>query len=57
LKDLICKLLRKNPDERLTDVGQLKAHPWFQGVEWNEIADKRAVSVPFIPEMNVIPCN
>ena len=42
LKDLISKLLRKNPDERLTDTEQLKAHPWFHGISWSEMAEKRS---------------
>ncbi|KAH6768452.1 AGC cGMP-dependent and protein kinase kinase family protein [Perilla frutescens var. hirtella] len=49
-KDLICKLLC-NVDQRLGTRGadEIKAHPWFKGIEWNKLYHMTAA---FIPEVN-----
>ncbi|CAA0838180.1 AGC (cAMP-dependent- cGMP-dependent and protein kinase C) kinase family protein [Striga hermonthica] len=49
-KDLICKLLC-NVDQRLGTRGahEIKAHPWFQGMDWNKLYQMKAA---FIPEVN-----
>ncbi|PIA36356.1 hypothetical protein AQUCO_03400329v1 [Aquilegia coerulea] len=49
-KDLICKLLC-NVDQRLGSKGadEIKAHPWFAGVEWDRLYQMEAA---FIPEVN-----
>ncbi|KAL9264347.1 Serine/threonine-protein kinase CBK1-like protein [Drosera capensis] len=49
-KDLICKLLC-NVDLRLGTKGadEIKAHPWFKGVEWDKLYQMKAA---FIPEVN-----
>ncbi|KAL5702316.1 non-specific serine/threonine protein kinase [Ranunculus cassubicifolius] len=49
-KDLICKLLC-NVDQRLGGKGasEIKAHPWFNGVEWDRLYQMEAA---FIPEVN-----
>ncbi|KAF5192714.1 Serine/threonine-protein kinase tricorner [Thalictrum thalictroides] len=49
-KDLICKLLC-NVDQRLGSKGadEIKAHPWFAGVEWDKLYQMEAA---FIPEVN-----
>lgn len=49
-KDLICKLLC-NVDQRLGTKGadEIKAHPWFKGVEWDKLYQMKAA---FIPEVN-----
>ena len=47
--DLIRKLIA-DPCERLgvNGVEEIKAHPFFFGIEWNKVRDKRA---PFIPDV------
>ncbi|CAN0904712.1 Serine/threonine-protein kinase 38-like [Linum grandiflorum] len=49
-KDLICRLLC-NVEQRLGTKGahEIKAHPWFEGVEWDKLYQMRAA---FIPEVN-----
>ncbi|GAB4843115.1 hypothetical protein Ancab_013091 [Ancistrocladus abbreviatus] len=48
--DLICKLLC-NVDQRLGTKGadEIKAHPWFRGIEWDKLYHMEAA---FIPEVN-----
>ncbi|KAJ0775593.1 putative protein kinase AGC-NDR family [Helianthus annuus] len=49
-KDLICKLLC-NVEKRLGTKGahEIKAHPWFKGIEWEKLYQMEAA---FIPEVN-----
>ncbi|XP_051141704.1 uncharacterized protein LOC127258764 [Andrographis paniculata] len=49
-KDLISKLLC-SVDQRLGSKGanQIKAHPWFRGIEWDNIYRMEAA---FVPEVN-----
>ncbi|KAI5649581.1 hypothetical protein M9H77_35586 [Catharanthus roseus] len=49
-KDLISKLLC-NVEQRLGTKGadEIKAHPWFRGIEWDKLYQMRAA---FIPEVN-----
>ncbi|CAI9118157.1 OLC1v1019687C2 [Oldenlandia corymbosa var. corymbosa] len=49
-KDLICKLLC-NVEQRLGTKGahEIKAHPWFKGLEWEKLYQMKAA---FIPEVN-----
>ncbi|KAI4318041.1 hypothetical protein L6164_025851 [Bauhinia variegata] len=49
-KDLICRLLC-NVDQRLGTRGadEIKAHPWFKGIEWDKLYQMKAA---FIPEVN-----
>ncbi|KAJ6890450.1 hypothetical protein NC651_024070 [Populus alba x Populus x berolinensis] len=49
-KDLISKLL-SNVDQRLGTKGvdEIKAHPWFGGIEWDKLYQMKAA---FIPEVN-----
>ncbi|PON63664.1 Rho-associated protein kinase [Parasponia andersonii] len=49
-KDLICKLLC-NVEQRLGSKGahEIKAHPWFKGLQWDRLYQMEAA---FIPEVN-----
>ncbi|KAI3469784.1 hypothetical protein Pfo_026447 [Paulownia fortunei] len=49
-KDLICKL-SCNVEKRLGTRGadEIKAHPWFKGIEWDKLYQIKAA---FIPEVN-----
>ncbi|KAG8370819.1 hypothetical protein BUALT_Bualt13G0023100 [Buddleja alternifolia] len=49
-KDLISKLLC-NVNQRLGSNGadEIKAHPWFKGIDWDNIYD---IEAAFIPEVN-----
>ncbi|XP_061352908.1 uncharacterized protein LOC133297734 [Gastrolobium bilobum] len=49
-KDLLCRLLC-NVEQRLGTEGahEIKAHPWFKGIEWDKLYQMKAA---FIPEVN-----
>lgn len=52
--DLIAKLLVKEPRKRLgggeQDALELKKHPFFRGLDWAALAEKR-VPAPFVPRI------
>ncbi|KAL4453022.1 hypothetical protein ABPG73_002307 [Tetrahymena malaccensis] len=54
-KDLIYRLLQKNPENRLGKNGayEIKSHPWFQNVDW-EILFRKEYRPPFIPILDNI---
>ena len=51
-KDLIQKLLAKDPTERLGAGGvhEILEHPWFNGIDLYEVLNKQVKS-PYIPEV------
>ena len=44
LKNLLKKLLTKNPEERVRDFGCLKHEEWLKNVDWQGIYDKKLVA-------------
>lgn len=50
--DLIKKLLARDPEKRLGsgagDAEEIKAHPWFKGINWDAVFDRR-VKPEWIP--------
>eukprot|EP01061_Rhynchopus_euleeides_P009139 TRINITY_DN18285_c0_g3_i1.p1 TRINITY_DN18285_c0_g3~~TRINITY_DN18285_c0_g3_i1.p1 ORF type:complete len:764 (+),score=249.05 TRINITY_DN18285_c0_g3_i1:105-2294(+) len=46
---LVNKLLKKKPQNRLSNIETLKAHPWFAGFDW-EKCHRREMTPPFIPD-------
>jgi serine/threonine protein kinase len=48
VRDLIGKLLRQNPDERLgaRSIEEIKRHPWFDGIDWDNL---HQLPAPFVP--------
>jgi serum/glucocorticoid-regulated kinase 2 len=51
-KDLLSKLLEKNPSKRLGSEGAapIKAHPFFSDVDWKKL-ERKLVEPPFKPEV------
>lgn len=49
-KDLLTKLLQKDPANRLDDAQEIKNHPFFQDIDWNKLLDK-AYLPPFKPQV------
>lgn len=41
-KDLLVKLLNKNPKQRLgvQDKNEIKKHPFFKGIDWNKLYNR-----------------
>ena len=55
-RDLICKLLKKNPANRLgygyRGAEDVKKHPFFEGIDWSKLYNKK-YQPPFIPNIKV----
>eukprot|EP01105_Mastigella_eilhardi_P015535 TRINITY_DN355_c3_g1_i1.p1 TRINITY_DN355_c3_g1~~TRINITY_DN355_c3_g1_i1.p1 ORF type:complete len:482 (-),score=142.11 TRINITY_DN355_c3_g1_i1:83-1447(-) len=49
-QDFISKLLAKNPQERLSDPNVMKQHKYFDGLNWDDVYNKR-VTPPFLPNV------
>ena len=51
-QDLINKLLRLNPDQRLGAKGvhEIKQHSWFHAISWDNVKVKK-VGAPWRPEL------
>ena len=54
-KDLFIKLLAKDPADRLgggpRDAEEIKEHSWFAGLNWEDLAAKRA-KAPYVPHLD-----
>ena len=53
-KDIITKLLNKNPSERLgnkNEIAEIKIHPFFSTIDF-ELIEKKKIPAPFIPNIN-----
>jgi len=49
-KDLISKLLERDPNQRLKDPSQIKKHPFFKNIDFEKLA-KKEITPPFIPNV------
>ena len=54
-RDICTKLLHKDPTQRLgsgpTDAEEIKAHPWFEAIDWDKIQSKTCVP-PYQPQLD-----
>eukprot|EP00026_Physarum_polycephalum_P007842 Phypoly_transcript_07911.p1 GENE.Phypoly_transcript_07911~~Phypoly_transcript_07911.p1 ORF type:complete len:477 (+),score=54.42 Phypoly_transcript_07911:22-1452(+) len=58
LQDLITMLLKKKPEERVTDITKIKEHPFFDGMDWNALYHKKiAPPAEFHPCEHISGCN
>ena len=60
IKDLLCKLFIKDPDQRLGEIVdmadkadgtskiKIKTHSWFVGINWDALLNKK-IKAPFVP--------
>ncbi|OMJ73299.1 hypothetical protein SteCoe_28051 [Stentor coeruleus] len=48
--DLLLKLLKIDPSERIHIAEDVKAHPWFDSIDWQAMAEKK-VTPPFKPSV------
>jgi len=51
IRDIFSKLFIKNSEERMKNIPTLKQHPWFDGLNWNDLIEKR-IKPPFIPYLH-----
>lgn len=49
--DLIRKLLDRNPETRYQEPNDIKGHPWFADVEWQNLYDRK-ITPPYKPPVN-----
>ena len=55
-RELISKLLTKNPDRRLgslTDAEEVMEQPFFAAIDWSDLKKKRIIP-PFKPEVSPV---
>ena len=54
-KDLLCKLLVKDPKKRLGNIGgirEIRMHPFFEGVDWKKVSNREEkVPAAYLSEM------
>jgi len=50
LKDLLRRLLTRDPNKRLQDVGKIKKHTWFRKIKW-DIVKQKGYPAPYKPAM------
>ncbi|CAN3355498.1 serine/threonine-protein kinase Ypk1p [Diutina catenulata] len=50
-KDLLTKLLQKDPKMRLSDAADIKAHPFFKDIDWHKLLSKSYLP-PFKPNVD-----
>ena len=48
--NIIQKLLEKDVKQRLIDPAKIKAHPFFQGLDW-QLLYERKLTPPFVPDL------
>ena len=56
LKDLITKLLDKNPKTRIgskNDADEIVNHPWFKNFDWQKLM-KKELQAPFVPDADFL---
>ncbi|RNF12738.1 rac serine-threonine kinase-like protein [Trypanosoma rangeli] len=54
-KDLLHRLLDRNPQTRLQDLEEFKKHPFFDDIDWEKLS-QREIEPPFRPSSNIF-CN
>jgi len=47
-RSLLEQLLQRDPEKRLTEPKIIKAHPFFKGIDWDQLLAKE-ITPPFIP--------
>lgn len=52
-KDLLRKLLDRNPDTRLQNLDAFMAHPFFRGLNWDDLLQKK-LPPPFKPDATTL---
>ncbi|PRP85630.1 hypothetical protein PROFUN_06419 [Planoprotostelium fungivorum] len=50
-KDIILKLLIRDPSKRLSDPKQIKAHKYFQGIDW-DLLFRKEIKPSFVPSVS-----
>lgn len=50
-EDLLVKLLKKDPAERLSEASEIKAHPFFKDIDWCKLLNKAYIP-PFKPNVD-----
>jgi serine/threonine protein kinase len=48
--DLVSRLLQKCPDARMSDISEIKQHPFFDTIDWDSAAS-RSLTPPWVPHL------
>ncbi|KAH9989411.1 kinase-like domain-containing protein [Russula compacta] len=48
--DLVSQLLRKDPSSRVSDITEIKKHPFFGTIDWTRVAS-RSLTPPWMPRL------
>eukprot|EP00760_Papus_ankaliazontas_P039833 PhM_4_TR9788/c0_g1_i2/m.76759 len=46
-RDFVGRLLQKDPKRRLVDPDAMRSHPFFDGVEWDRLVERKVPAPPF----------
>eukprot|EP01087_Luapelamoeba_hula_P007388 TRINITY_DN1815_c1_g1_i1.p1 TRINITY_DN1815_c1_g1~~TRINITY_DN1815_c1_g1_i1.p1 ORF type:complete len:461 (+),score=104.74 TRINITY_DN1815_c1_g1_i1:164-1546(+) len=49
-KDIVAGFLERDPANRICDVRQIKAHPYFASIDWAKL-ERKELEPPFIPQV------
>jgi len=47
-REILLKLLEREPSKRLSDATLIKSHPYFKGMDWDKLLRKE-IPAPFVP--------
>lgn len=50
IRSLLPLLLEKNPEIRLSNIAEIKNHPWFGTIDWEKLI-KKEIKPHFIPKI------
>jgi serine/threonine protein kinase len=51
IRDFVRQLTRSHIHERLTNIGEIKSHPFFEGMDWDKLWS-RELKPPFMPKVS-----
>jgi protein-serine/threonine kinase len=47
-RDLMTRLLKANKNDRLINANDIKNHPWFKSISWEDIVSKKIRNPSYI---------
>ena len=50
VRNLMTAMMQKNPNNRPQSIKEIMRHPWFDGVNWDDVLHKR-IKPPLVPDL------